>query len=440
MTTLIARRLFFAALIAAAFLQIHTAGAQTYPRLGAYLIGGNTTPLTPAHVAKLGVLVLGAYPGWVSKAGLKPQAFAAAAKAINPNMKVFIYANPVDAKDPPGSGLGLIASAPWYLYTDKTSGTKVAADDDPGFYMVNITTYSKVYDGVNYPTWRARYDVSQFITPNTSVDGLYTDNSGSTPGVSGDWTLSGSSQAPNNATAQKNYELGFVAYVKAARAASSSHQQLIMGNLSNWYQNGFGRATITSYQGVYNGGTMEGIIGESWSTESWGGWATMMAAYTTTMNALAAPQLGVFYQYDTSAADYQNFRYGFASCLMGNGYYFYDLESDLNNDYVTFDEFNANLGTATTAALVFPGAKPYQKGVYRRDFQNGIALVNPKGNGTQTVTLGGSFKHLSGTQDPSINDGKTVTSVTLNERDGVILLRTTAAGAAVPESPSLSVH
>jgi hypothetical protein len=87
--------------------------------------------------------------------------------------------------------------------------------------------------------------------------------------------------------------------------------------------------------------------------------------------------------------------------------------------------------------LVFPGATAYQHGVYRRDFANGIALVNPKGNGTQTVTLETSYKHLSGTQDPTVNNGKTVTSVTLQDRDGVILERMTPQ--AVPDAPTLTV-
>jgi uncharacterized membrane protein len=65
-------------------------------------------------------------------------------------------------------------------------------------------------------------------------------------------------------------------------------------------------------------------------------------------------------------------------------------------------------------------------------------LVNPKGNGTQTVTLETSYKHLSGTQAPSVNNGQTVTTVTLNDRDGVILQRITSQ--PVPDAPSLSVQ
>ena len=70
-----------------------------------------------------------------------------------------------------------------------------------------------------------------------------------------------------------------------------------------------------------------------------------------------------------------------------------------------------------------PQTSPWQHGVYRRDFDNGIALVNPKGNGTQTVQLETSYRHLSGNQAPGVNNGQTVTSVTLQDRDGIILMK-----------------
>src|SRR6185312_12332296 len=89
------------------------------------------------------------------------------------------------------------------------------------------------------------------------------------------------------------------------------------------------------------------------------------------------------------------------------------------NGVVWFDEYNAKLGTATTV----PPTSAWQKGVWRRDFTNGIALVNPKGNGAQTVQLGGTFVKLKGSQAPTVNSGQTVTSVTLQDRDGIILLR-----------------
>jgi hypothetical protein len=63
-------------------------------------------------------------------------------------------------------------------------------------------------------------------------------------------------------------------------------------------------------------------------------------------------------------------------------------------------------------------------GIWRRDFTNGIALNNSTAS-AQTVSLGGSFRHLQGSQAPSVNDGSLVTSVTIPAQDGLILLRTT---------------
>jgi hypothetical protein len=80
----------------------------------------------------------------------------------------------------------------------------------------------------------------------------------------------------------------------------------------------------------------------------------------------------------------------------------------------------------------------WQNGVYRRNFQNGIVLVNPKGNGTRTVTLETNYVKIRGTQAPSVNSGATVRTVTLKDRDGIILLRSGSAAAtsAEPEVPA----
>jgi hypothetical protein len=142
------------------------------------------------------------------------------------------------------------------------------------------------------------------------------------------------------------------------------------------------------------------------------------------MKALAPPKLGMFAQVG-KPTDYQAMRYGLTSCLMDDGYFTFN-GSESYNDVPWFDEYDAKLGQATTG----PPLTPWQKGIYRRDFQNGIALVNPKGNGTQTVTLEAKFTKIAGSQAPSINDGHQVTSITLQDRDGIILLRTRAVSQA----------
>ena len=107
---------------------------------------------------------------------------------------------------------------------------------------------------------------------------------------------------------------------------------------------------------------------------------------------------------------------------MNDGYYGFTSSATRYHGVVWFDEYNAKLGAAVGA----PPTSAWQKGVWRRDFTNGIALVNPKGNGPQTVTLGGTFVKIKGSQDPAVNNGQTATQVTLQDRDGLILLRKSA--------------
>jgi hypothetical protein len=63
--------------------------------------------------------------------------------------------------------------------------------------------------------------------------------------------------------------------------------------------------------------------------------------------------------------------------------------------------------------------------VWRRDFENGIALVNASSY-AKTVPLEEIFCKIHGSQAPAVNTGAYVSQVSLPPRDGLILLRTEA--------------
>jgi hypothetical protein len=138
------------------------------------------------------------------------------------------------------------------------------------------------------------------------------------------------------------------------------------------------------------------------------------------------------------ATDYQLVRYSLGLTLMRNGWAVYAISNtgfdiidpNVVSTYPVFDEFWGGtldtagyLGAASTTVQGAEQSGPWLQGVWRRDFANGIALVNPDTNGTQTVQLGGTFYHLIGSQVPNINNGTAVSSVTIAAGDGVILLR-----------------
>jgi hypothetical protein len=66
----------------------------------------------------------------------------------------------------------------------------------------------------------------------------------------------------------------------------------------------------------------------------------------------------------------------------------------------------------------------FQAGVtslYRRDFQNGIVLVNP-GAQAMTTPLERSYRKILGTRDAAVNNGATVSQVTVGPSDAVFLI------------------
>jgi len=64
--------------------------------------------------------------------------------------------------------------------------------------------------------------------------------------------------------------------------------------------------------------------------------------------------------------------------------------------------------------------QPGVSNVYRRDFQNGIVLVNPSTE-IMTVALERDYRKILGTRDP-VNDGSTVTQVTVSPSDALFLI------------------
>jgi len=109
----------------------------------------------------------------------------------------------------------------------------------------------------------------------------------------------------------------------------------------------------------------------------------------------------------------------------------------LDTSWKTFSAVIPAKGTDSTARIVLAiGEKTgtiwlddvkIQKGsrtaAHRRDFQNGVALVNPELTPV-TIPLGGTFKKIQGIQDPITNNGAYVSSITLQSKDGIILLKT----------------
>jgi len=410
--------------------------ADTFPRIATYDIGSPQDYWTSSHLKQISttqIAVLSYWPGWGKGAGVTMNDTVKKIKALNPNTKVFLYERPDAQRMPAEANFGelynKITNTSWWLTTSGTGGAYVASDEGGGFQLVNTTQYArKDSSGKTWIQWYPAWLQQKYVAPNPAIDGLYTDDVFYKPRKSGDWDLNGSSTSPSDATTQKIYRQGLAQFADNVRGATG---KLVFANSADWAVPG---ATAPEYQGKYNGGLIEHFIGRSYSTETWSGWAAMMKQYRATMALLAAPKYGIC-SVEGSKTDYQLVRYALGSCMLDDGYFAFSDPSSYYRGVPWFDEYSVKLGAATSG----PSTSAWQSGVYRRNFQNGIVLVNPKGNGTRTVTLETNYVKIRGTQATSVNNGATVRTVTLKVRDGIILLKqgVNAQATTLEEPPAL---
>jgi putative glycosyl hydrolase-like family 15 (GHL15) protein len=431
-----------AATTASLFFALSAAAADkpAFPRLAGVNNGAPHNYQDAAYQAKLAKLnfsILNIWTGWEDSHGMTMEQVVRNIKAINPDSQVFLYENSMEVADGNEAAAYVFnknTQMKWWAYPQGAVGTPMLSEfgkqESKPNYQVNTTLFTpKDSSGYQQWEWHARWVVQQFYKPNPSISGFFEDNVFWRPRVDADWNRDGVIDAKDSAQAgtwlrqayRKRFEL----------LHTLMPGKLMIGNIADW---GRSNAVLTDLDQSLNGGLIEGMLGASYSPEQWGSWSEMMRWYRKTMAAVAQPKL-VAFQTIGYATDYKLLRYGLASCLLDDGYFAFNEKGKGYSTVAWFDEYDSKLGQA----VMPPATTAWQKGVYRRDFENGIVLVNPKGNGPQEVTLEEDFKRLSGNQDPTVNSGALTRKLVLQDRDGIILKRTKPVAA--PTAPKLvAVH
>ena len=444
-----------------------------FPRLGSLLISTDSSAANAGYdsgyaewASKIHVNVMGA--NWAGAgASLLGGSREALVRAIHSGStigsRVFEYYN----TDENETYWPMSSVSGWLLYQHGTSGPCAPNSyfDSATVCNTNQTLYTPADAmGLHLEGEYAEALVATLLTGATSdaapsLDGTFHDNTILTPTVAGDYSRDGTEEAAGDATAGQWIRDGLA---EGYTELQKTTKWVTIGNLGGWgIPNAVGGGMdATGLVGVVQGGIIEGVFGDVWSAETWSGFAAAQVHYQFCMKNTGDPKLDIVHHsnllangsdptaFDSSGAPsaygppYQALRYGLAFTLMDDGYY----ATTQNEDYVDtqrnwFDEFAVD--PKTGVALSFPDVDAglgylgqptdpawpaaMANGVYERHFANPAAaskwlvLLNPKGNGAQTVSLGASMQKLTGTEDPAVNDGSTVTEVTLQDRDGLIL-------------------
>ena len=404
-------------------------GSAPFPRLGVYAIGSPHDYETEAQqeaLSRYSVIILNSWPNWEGGRGVNIEQVARRIKARNSKARIFIYVNNMEF-DAGGVGVwgelnAKLDANKWWLYRSGGDGTRLATTWGPNHFAINVTRFTpRDSSGRTYAQWFAKHVYDLFIKPSPSIDGIYFDNVFWKPRIDGDWNRDGVTDSADDPQVAEWWRQGMRDQIDALRALAPG--KLILGNTADW---GDSAAVFPEFSGLLDGSVMENLAGLSYSPETWGGWHVMMSWYRKQISALREPRLAIFH-HEGRADDLRSFRYGLGSSLLDDGYFFYN--PNFSRPFAVFDEYQVSLG----AALSSPPRSAWKQGVFRRDFEGGIVLVNPKGNGAVTLELDGEYRHIQGTQDRAVNSGALTRRLTLADRDGVILLR--VAPRALPLPP-----
>jgi hypothetical protein len=448
------------------------------------------------YAAKFHMVVIGGnFEGWEKGAGYSKETVISGIKAQSVlSTRVFQYVNLNELFNatyaaehlPLSTWAKQVNTMKWWVYPTGTTGTPIADPNSAQMWLVDMGPNAPVDPATSLGpyAWGAKYmddlyHLGRYAGTSTaaSLDGFFLDNMLIDPAdgggnvANGDWMRNGTTQAHNAVSTYSAVMTGEKSFYTYLQSAWPGSEQL--GNAGGT----FGSAVPGAYgatdptlnsqvlagtsplSGVMDGGDFEHAIGKSYSIEYYGGSLVLQKWYQTAMANFGGAKLLLFSQGNVQAngsdpltftaaqtpATYspawQGARYGITAALMNNGYYFadygsYDAETVAARRW--FDEYdNAGagvgyLGQPVAVSAGNPQTAAWSKGVWMREFQNGVVLWNPKGNGSQTVNVAAlvspaghaGLKHIAGTQDTILNNGKAVTTVSLRDRDGVILLWT----------------
>ncbi len=313
-------------------------------------------------------------------------------RRLNPNCLVLTDINTVENNDVPDE----------YFLRD-TTGRKIEVW--PGAYRLNLTR-------PEVAEYQARYAYQRMIESRLMYDGCFFDNFMTSQSWQTHDIYDHPVQLDGDGDGKPDDKRVFdSAWRKGVFHELREWRKLMPWALTTGHSQGYPSREIAE---IFNGQgigffTTDVIEGKRPFQELWdyyNAWCTVTVKPTIISVESAVPDQ-IAYGYDYSpqrhappatwnfARDYYPYmRFGLAFTLMNDGYFSHELgDTDHGQDW-WYDELDHKLG-----APLGPALKEHGEEIYRRDFQNGVVLLN----GTrrrQTIDVGEGYARLEGDQAP----------------------------------------
>lgn len=384
---------------------------SSYPRLANYFLKWEVSSAEAKELAKWDLLILDMEVAENSPAQLKK------IRQLNPNVIILAYITSqeiLDNIDDYGSAtlrqeLASGLSDGWWIH-DQNGKT---ISNWPYTSMFNLTDGAiPDANGKRFNDYLPEF-VANKIAASGLWDGVFYDNTwGDVSWVNGgrmDLDNNGVNDAPAQADAA--WAAGFKKMLAKTRLLTGN-DFIIVGN---------GRV-YDGYQSIINGMMLESFP-SFW--ENGGTWAGSMKTYLKLPNLNPAPAVSVLNTIDKDQFDYQHLRYGLASALMGSGFFSFDYDISNHGQTWWYDEYDVNLGPPSSRPfnLLANASEDIKPGLWRRDFKNGVAIVNSTDKKQTYALLKEELQKISGAQAPTINSGAKINYIQLAPQDGLVLLK-----------------
>ncbi len=383
---------------------------ETYPKLVNYYLNWTINPSDAKDLAKWDVLILDME---IQESG--PEIIREI-RRLNPEIKILAYIASQEVIDYSRGNFSLESTLRAKLYRQISENWWLKDKDSnkiifwPGTNMLNVS------DGCGLSSQGERWNdflpkfVSREILSTGLWDGIFYDN------IWGDISWLNSNIAISNNKNISESELNNLWLKGTEKILQNTRklnpQAIIIGNGKVFFD----------YQSHLNGMMLEGFPSE-W--ENGGAWSGSMETYFKLDKYNKEPKASIILRFGGSE-NYQSFRYGISSALLGDGYFGYNLSQEVQGQLWWFDEYNINLGKAQSSAYNltnYSDNNTIEEGLWRRDFSLGVSIVNSSSKKQKYVFEKEEFEKISGYQDPKINNGMLVNYVNLEPKDGVILLK-----------------
>ena len=381
---------------------------DSFPRKANYYLEWHLTPREADELARWDLVILD-MENQVSNPDLIRRL-----RAKNPDIIVLAYITPQEILQNAAASASVLRRqlsagiAPeWYL-TD-SRGARLSFW--PGTHMLNITSQAPLAGGRNFQDYLAAF-VSGTVLGSGLWDGVFYDNAWeglrfTLPGGDVDTDRDGMPDSPGSI--DKIWQNGLRAlYEKTRQRAGSA--DIILGN--GW---------TDAYARELNG-----MMIESFSAADW---APNMNRYRKNFESSIQPRVNIINANtgnQGAPTDHRAVRFGLGSALLEDGFFSFDYGNERHGQLWWYDEYSVNLGSPVGGALSAEGRKAYSPGVWRRDFEHGLAVINSTGE-TKTVELFGEYEKIRGVQDAKVNDGSIVSETAVANYDGLVLLKTFAS-------------